>query len=162
MPLVDAESQRYQGRGMKHFTAEATNARLWSWIHVGRTHSLSQRLPAEAATSQHMHGCSAQCRQPCRGLQAKKRSRASGILAAASARAAEAEGGPVVELSPAAVTLEAGSPPAELLLLRNSGTAAATFSLAHAAVRCWINSIKFAAHGHAYVPAAVCWCCEPL
>ena len=76
-------------------------------------------------------------------LQAKKRSRASGILAAASARAAEAEGSPVVELSPAVVTIEAGSPPAELLFLRNSGTAAAAFSLAPAAVSCWLGH----AHG---------------
>ena len=72
-------------------------------------------------------------------LQAKKRSRASGILAAASARAAEAEGAPAVELSPSAVTIEAGSPPAELLFLRNSGTATAAFSLAPAGVSCWLG-----------------------
>ena len=74
-------------------------------------------------------------------LQAKKRSRASGILAAASTRAAEAEGSPAVQLTPSTVTIEAGSPPAELLFLRNSGTAAAAFSLAPAAVSCWLDQI---------------------
>jgi hypothetical protein len=71
---------------------------------------------------------------PCCALQAKKRSRASAILAAASARAAAAEGAPAVQLSPAAVTVEAGNPPAQLLFLHNIGTAAAAFSLAPALV----------------------------
>lgn len=68
-------------------------------------------------------------------LQAKKRSRASAILAAADARAADPEGAPAVVLQPDAVTIEAGIPLAEHLQLLNKGAATAVFSLAPAPVR---------------------------
>lgn len=63
-------------------------------------------------------------------MQAKKRSRETAVLASADARAAESEGAPAVVLTREAVTLEAGSPPAEQLQLLNKGTATAAFSLA--------------------------------
>ena len=66
--------------------------------------------------------------------QAKKRARASAVLATADARAASGGAQPSVRFSPAALDIEAGSPPSEAVHLHNRGNAPAVFLLAPASV----------------------------
>lgn len=110
-----------------------------------------------------LHG---QAVKVCASVQARKRQRATSILAAADRAAEAAEGTPLLHATLSAVTVTAGTAPAAALQLHNRGDAPAAFLLAPTEVqRLYYRCFAFCAFSSSpFFPMifclilSCCWC----